>query len=256
MAKKNPFALDLKYHKPPKLPPPPKIKKTDQGVGEIDITASAIIVPGPVLPVPVGFSKATTPPSQGTDTSGNLIVPVPSGVVDGDRLLAWTVTNSNTAWVPPAGWVPVVSAGGGIVLWERIAAAEPVSYTWVHSATARARSGVMGAIRGGARGDTVMNPSAGAGPTAACPNVTAGVISGALWLGLPALFASDADDDFTVSGIHTLQVQHSSAAFGSVASAISLQTGLSALQTVGAGNLFGDNAVLSWAMAALVIDPV
>jgi len=35
-----------------------------------------------------------------------------------------------------------------------------------------------------------------------------------------------------------------------------LQTGLSALQTVGAGNLFGDNAVLSWAMAALVIDPV
>lgn len=111
---------------------------------------------------------------------------VPAGVVNGDLLL-WRISDTTTT-IPatPAGWTLLVSGTATatmVVIWWRIAASEPASYTTAAFATAGRRIGIMSAYSGV---DTttpfdVATPALVAGTTAiTCPAITP--ISAGAWV--------------------------------------------------------------------------
>lgn len=207
----------------------------------------------PVSPKVIGVSKATVPPSQGTDTGNQIVIPLPpSGVALGDNLyaLAGATTSGGATVSPPAGWI-LVGQLDALHVWHRVAtAAEPSSYTWTVSLANIARGGVIIHVRGGVNG-AFATFVAGAGAMS-CPNVTAGMVAGALWLGFATAPDTDNDEDVTTTGLHSLQAQHA----GNLRfHAASSQAGLAAGQVVGSANVFIDAvAATGRRVASLIVD--
>lgn len=102
-------------------------------------------------------------------------VDVPTGVVDGDLLIAYAVVSDSTATVSPlAGWTEIYStaADNNAAMWcgYRVAAAEPVSYDIVPSSAATAGAAIT-AYRGVAYESMVAAFDAAA-PGMSYPEVT------------------------------------------------------------------------------------
>jgi hypothetical protein len=114
---------------------------------------------------------------------------VPAGTTNGDLLL-WRISDTTTT-VPatPSGWTLLISGTATatmVVIWWRIAASEPASYTTAAFATAGRRIGIMSCYSGvdNTTPFDVTTPAMVAGTTAvACPAITP-TTSGAWVLGI------------------------------------------------------------------------
>jgi hypothetical protein len=122
----------------------------------------------------------------------------------------------------------------------------------------------MIAIRGGqvslntggfVTGSAAANVGTGA---MACPATFTGAVAGGLWLGFVGRQETDNDEDFTVTGTHTLQVQHSGGNGAGVerSCAISYQSIDVPFELIG-GNVFVDaEAGGNRRTAYLLIEPI
>lgn len=91
------------------------------------------------------YVNATSNSAAGGSTS--LTLNKPSGVADGDLLVAVIATSSNTTFTPPAGWTSVASYNDGadtstIEMWWKIASGEGASWQWTFGST-KAAGGVV-----------------------------------------------------------------------------------------------------------------
>jgi hypothetical protein len=82
---------------------------------------------------------------SGSDTS--LILAVPSGVADGDLLLAVVSIRSVVAITPPAGWTLQIGGNYQYSAYTKIAASEPANYTWSWTGATNT-GGAIAAYRG------------------------------------------------------------------------------------------------------------
>jgi hypothetical protein len=68
-------------------------------------------------------------------SSTNFVMNVPSGVVDGDLMVAHVRQQSGFTISPPAGWNTGVLGGTNSGMYWRLASSEPASYTWTSTGT-------------------------------------------------------------------------------------------------------------------------
>jgi hypothetical protein len=213
-------------------------------------TEGEAVPPIPLVPIVVGFSKASVPATESVDYPfPGATIPVVVGVVSGDRMLVVFASVNPFGDDPPVGWTRVDGGGFptlGTQMFEKIAgASEPASYDWIQTlGEGFSKSGCMIAIRGGSgRTDISPGSAAGNGPSAACPNKTAGAVPGDLWVGFIGMAeASSNNEDFTTTGPHVLGIQHISEVLGnsSTCAISTYPAGLAANQVMGAENAFVD----------------
>lgn len=183
--------------------------------------SAAFSVPAPPLatePAIVGSTAATTPLTESQDQSGNtVVIPVPPGVLTGDRLYA-VVHWAGSPIVLPAGWEIIQGSLGRLVTRKSVGDGDPSEYTWTGPNNA-SRSGCMLAVRGGVEGNQTSVVA-----DFVIPDVEA-VSEEPILLG--SCFATGGatpDDDMTASAPLVLQAQHSS--HGSAAYAAAVSTGI------------------------------
>jgi len=115
-------------------------------------------------------------------SSTSCVAAVPSGVANGNLILAWALWTVSVT--PPAGWTLINSVIGGknLDLYGRIASSEPATYTWTTGANGYPQ--VLMRAYGGVTANTVaaaINGSAVAaqsGATVAIPQITESFSSG------------------------------------------------------------------------------
>lgn len=102
--------------------------------------------------VVVNYTSATVSPAFGSVSTTMtwpatfMVVPVPSGVTDGDQLLLFTMSSTPTDPDALAGWTVLedqISIYIGGTLWARTASSEPANYTVGFSGGATCASGIM-----------------------------------------------------------------------------------------------------------------
>lgn len=95
--------------------------------------------------------------SSNTDT---ITISKPSGTVDGDVMVAWTVIGATHTLTQPGGWTLLDSFDTGtggfrMLVWYKIAASEGSNYTWTSSSNTVPATGIISTFRGV---DTVSGP--------------------------------------------------------------------------------------------------
>lgn len=124
---------------------------------------------------------AVTNSNAAASVAGNLVVNVPSGVQDGDLLIAcvYKALDSVHTLTAPAGWTQIgtaeeAPANINASMWRRVASSEPASYTWNISST-----GIWGVAQVAFRGVDTTSPihtsastSGAATDPYSCPNLT------------------------------------------------------------------------------------
>jgi PKD repeat protein len=122
-------------------------------------TATITVTDADTAPPPAGGAVTAGPSGTAVSLTAvpDVTVPRPTGIADGDVLIAQVTTdNAPSISSAPAGWTPVltgpVSIGSGarVFVYSHVvtsAAAEPVSYTWRLSA-AQKWGAVVGSFRG------------------------------------------------------------------------------------------------------------
>jgi hypothetical protein len=250
VAKKSPYAMDLKYRKPPKLPPPPKHRLgADGGCGEIGDTEPVVVPPAPVLPgVISGFARGTAvgvvpatsiavSPSQDFDAAAAAVLIAGYEVVGagGDPFGSVTDSLGNT-------WTPRVvqgSAAGDLGLLRffitdqdaaPLVASSVITLSFADASSTlktlhliEARNSAPGGVLFVASGSAASSGSGGSA-TVTTASITSGnlVVAAAMKQG-PQLFSTawtpDAD---TVSGVWSVaQSTVAAIAFGNSADLIS-----------------------------------
>lgn len=162
---------------------------------------------GPAAVTIVGSAKATTPPTETTPNAGNtVVIPVPSGVVDGDILLAAVQDTqfASSGTLPPSGWAFIngTGAGGFALAFVRTASSEPASHTWTFNQSDRPRSGCMIAIRNASIGDFAL-----ASGTFNLASLTA-VSNGAMLLALGWTDSDALSEDWLDNSPIAVEIQH------------------------------------------------
>lgn len=239
------------------------------GTRLLTIVIRARTGPVPVNPTIVGSSKATTPATTTLDVGTAITIPVPSGVVENDHLLAVTFVESGLM-TTPSGWSQIMSSSVCQIWYRKAGSSEPADYTWTATSSAQARSGCMIAIHGGniafnlgtgsgvgsevqITGSAISNSGSGMG----VPTLVNRAQAGSIMIALMGRQELDNDEDVSTSAGHTLQIQHVSGVAGVVArcTAISAKTGITAHTSV-SGLTFVDAETGASRIAAIMIDPI
>lgn len=124
--------------------------------------------------------SAVTQSNAANNVAGNLVVNVPTGVQDGDVIVAFVykAVNATHSLTAPGGWTQIGTNQDSTNIqasaWWRIASSEPASYTWTISST-----GIWGVCQVAFRGahptspihTSAQNASTTTDPYS-CPNVT------------------------------------------------------------------------------------
>lgn len=101
-------------------------------------------------PTIVGSEKASTPTTETAQAGSTVVIPVPSGVQEGDLLLAIATWAQAGTLTEPLGWTNIIADPiASTKLSKRVAtSSEPADYSWSHTIADQGRSGCMIAIRG------------------------------------------------------------------------------------------------------------
>lgn len=132
--------------------------------------------------------------SLATLGSTDMVIPKPTGTVEGDLLTTFIILTANATVTPPAGWTTVVNAAGVKAYWKIAGPSEPASYTFTRGLTTNNAVGQMARLTGADTTnpvDTLGAVPSGSSSTAVLPsiNVTDGfflwqqvaVIANATW---------------------------------------------------------------------------
>lgn len=120
-------------------------------------------------PAPVYVARSFAEYSQ----SGSLSISKPTGVVEGDIMIAFLQHSDIATWTPPAGWTEVLDQGSApsiSVAYKIATASEGASYAFGCSLSA-ARSGHIFAYRGGDF-DAIGSVGSSTGTSITIPGIT------------------------------------------------------------------------------------
>lgn len=210
---------------------------------------------GGLSPVEFVSAAAASNPASTSDPGevSSITIPRPSGVEDGDLLLAVVASlpSAGVDFTAPSGWTRILEDEQRAV-YTKIASSEPASWTW-SDMTVGSVTGCVAAFRNAELGDTalILPP-----PAATFPDVDA-VAAGAMFVGLTAGQNSALTESYSATSPLTERAEHV-AGGGAYVSAMSSM--IATEDDLGAGTVSGhtwSNAnVLSNASFSVILEPV